>query len=80
MLKPGLLIPQNVALFGDRTFIDVIKLKGILGTSLVVQWLKLHLLMHGVGSIPGQGSEVPYASWPKSQNSKQEQYFYKFNT
>ena len=26
----------------------VIKLKGILGTSLVVQWLKLHLLMHGV--------------------------------
>ena len=27
---------------------DVIKLKGILGTSLVAQWLKLHLPMHGV--------------------------------
>ena len=36
--------------------------------------------MHGVGSIPGRGSEVPHASWPKTQNSKQEQYFYKFNT
>ena len=34
----------------------------------------------GVGSIPGWGSEVPHASWPKNQNIKQEQYFYKLNT
>ena len=34
----------------------------------------------GDGLIPGRGSEVPHASWPKSQNVKQEQYFYKFNT
>ena len=28
----------------------------------------------GVGSIPGQGSEIPHASWPENQNIKQEQY------
>ena len=24
--------------------------------------------------IPGQGDEIPHASWPKSQNIKQKQY------
>ena len=33
----------------------------------------------GVGSIPGQGAEIPYASQPKSQNMKQKQYCNKFN-
>ena len=32
-----------------------------------------------VGSIPGQGAEIPYASRPKSQNMKQKQYCNKFN-
>ena len=31
------------------------------------------------GSIPGQGAKIPHASWPKTQNIKQKQYFNKFN-
>ena len=31
------------------------------------------------GSIPGQGSKIPHASWPKNQNIKQKKYCYKFN-
>ena len=27
-----------------------------------------------VDLIPGWGAEIPYASWPKTQNIKQEQY------
>ena len=51
-----------------------------LGTSLVVQWLKLHLSMQGgEGSIPGQGVKIPHALEPKSQNIKQKQYCNKFN-
>ena len=35
-----------------------------LGTSLVVQWLRLHASNAGtVGSIPGQGTKIPYAVW-----------------
>ena len=33
----------------------------------------------GAGSIPGQGTKIPHASWPKNQNRKQEQYGNKFN-
>ena len=34
----------------------------------------------GVGVIPGgEGSEIPYASRPKTQNIKQKQYGNKFN-
>ena len=51
-----------------------------LGTSLAVQWLKLHLSMQGgEGSIPGQGVKIPHASGPKSQNIKQKQFCNKFN-
>ena len=32
------------------------------GTSLVVQWLKLHASKAGgMGSIPGRGTKIPYA-------------------
>ena len=32
------------------------------GTSLVVQWLRLHAVnAEGVGSIPGQGTKIPHA-------------------
>ena len=34
----------------------------------------------GVGSIPGQGAKILYASWPKNQNIKQKQYCNKFKT
>lgn len=34
------------------------------GTSLVVQWLRTHLLMLGLGFDPGQGSKIPNTSEP----------------
>ena len=50
------------------------------GTSLAVQWLRLHLSnAGGVGSIPGRGAEIPNASGPKNQNVKQKQRCDKFN-
>ena len=33
----------------------------------------------GASSIPGQGAEIPHASWSKNQNIKQKQYCNKFN-
>ena len=33
----------------------------------------------GEGLIPGQGIKVPHASWPKTQNTEQKQYYNKFN-
>ena len=33
----------------------------------------------GAGSIPGQGTKIPHASWLKNQNIKQKQYCNKFN-
>ena len=50
------------------------------GTSLVVQWLRLHLLMQGVRvrSLVGElRSHVPHGQ--KNQNIKQKQYCNKFN-
>ena len=39
------------------------------GTSLAVQWLKLPLpVQGGVSSIPGQGTKILHALWPKNQN------------
>ena len=31
----------------------------------------------GVGSVPGQGTKIPHASWPKNQDIKQKQYYNK---
>ena len=43
----------------------------IIGTSLMIQWLRFCLPMEGgAGSIPGQGAEIPHASGPKKQNIK----------
>ena len=44
---------------------------------VAVQWLRLHLPMQGVGSIPGWGANIPHALWPK--NIKWKQYCKKFN-
>ena len=33
----------------------------------------------GRGSIPAQGTEIPYALWPKNQNIRQKHYCNKFN-
>ena len=44
--------------FHARVFVK----EGELGTSLVVQWLRLHAPnAGGLGSIPGQGTKIPFA-------------------
>ena len=38
-----------------------------LGISLVVQWLRLKAsTAEAVGLIPGQGTKIPRAAWPKN--------------
>ena len=51
------------------------------GTSLEVQWLRLHLPVQvgGASSIPGQGVKIPHALGPKHQNIKQKRYCNTFN-
>ena len=48
---------------------------GILGTSLVIQWLRLHPPnaghAGGMGSIPGQGTKTSYAMWLKKKKKKE---------
>ena len=47
------------------------------GTSLMVQQLKLHVPIHeGGGSTPGQTAKIPHTLWPKikTQNIKYRQY------
>ena len=40
-------------------------------TSLAVQWLGLHAsTAGGVGSIPGQGTEIPQAAWHGQKSKK----------
>ena len=39
------------------------------GTSLVVQWLRLHAsTAGGASSIPGPGTKIPHAAWCGPQN------------
>ena len=44
-----------------------------LGTSTVVQWLRLHVPnARGTGSIPGQGTKIPKAEmWPEKKMQKE---------
>ena len=47
---------------------------------LGVWWLRLCLPKpRGVGLVPGEGAEIPRASWPKYRNMKQKQYCNKLN-
>ena len=51
-----------------------------MGTSPAVQWLRLCLPGQEIqGSIPGRGTKIPHASWPKNQNIKQKQCCNKVN-
>ena len=59
-------------------FIIITYLNPTTGTSLVVQWLRLCLLMQEGQSLVGD-LKIPHASQPKKQNIKQEQYCNKFN-
>ena len=41
------------------------------GTSLAVQWLRLHAsTAEGMGSIPGQGTKIPHATWCRHKKKK----------
>ena len=42
------------------------------GLNFAFQW-------RGWGSVPGQGAEIPHASWPKNQSIKQKQCCNKFS-
>ena len=60
---------------------DFLILKKIIeGTSLAVQWLRLHLPLQGVWvqSLVGE-LRFPRTSQPKNQNIRQKQYCNKFN-
>ena len=47
------------------------KLKIQRGTSLAVQWLRLPALTaRGAGSIPGRGTKILHATWPKINKLK----------
>ena len=49
--------PQKISRKGKETH-------KIVGTSLVFQWLQFHAsTAGGMGSIPGQGTEIPHATW-----------------
>ena len=41
------------------------RIYGHLGTSLVVQWLRLPFNARGLGTIPGQRTKIPCALGPK---------------
>ena len=42
------------------------------GTSLVVQWLRLHTSnAGGAGLIPGQGTKIPHAAWHVQEKHKE---------
>ena len=43
----------------------------VIGTSLVVQWLRLHAsTAGGAGSIPGWGTKIPHALWYGKKKKK----------
>ena len=45
----------------------------ISGTSLTVQWLRLHAFNAGhLGSIPGWGTKIPYAIWCSQKKKKKK--------
>ena len=53
----------------------------MLGTSLLVQWLRLHTSSAGnIGSIPGQRTKIPYASGHSKKNKKSLSCLFLFYT
>ena len=46
------------------------------GNSLAVQWLGLHAsTAGGTGSIPGQGTKIPHATWGMAKKEKKKYYW-----
>ena len=51
-----------------------------LGTSLVVQWLRLHPSNAGnVGSIPGRETKIPHATWHVQKKEKDSQVIHVYS-
>ena len=48
-------------------------LRGWLGTSLLIQWLRLIPNAGGMGSIPGQGTKIPYAHGTAKKKKREEE-------
>ena len=47
--------------------------KANLGASLAVQWLRRHAsIAGGAGLIPGWGTKIPHAAWPKNRRKKKK--------
>ena len=43
------------------------EIKNVLGISMTVQWLRLHVYnARGASSIPGQGAKIQYPTWQKN--------------
>ena len=52
----------------------------LLGTSLAVQWLRLHAsTAGGTGSIPSWGTKIPPASWCGQNNNNNNNKYIKFH-
>ena len=48
----------------EQLSMTMMKTKRYVGNSLVIQWLGLHAsIAEGTGSIPGQGTKSPQATW-----------------
>ena len=64
--------PASVGFSLSRLYVPMVGIllyfikRNKLGTSLAVQWLRLHTSnTEGVGSMPGQETKILYATWPK---------------
>ena len=63
---------------GVRSWSNIKALRDFRGTSLVVQWLRLHAPnTGGLGSIPGQGTKIPHASTKPQHSQINKKNFFK---
>ena len=77
--KPASLTAVHMSfLRGHSTSQTTTRTTKITGTSLVIQWLGLHLPTQCTGSIPGWGPKILHVSRPKNK-IKQKQYCKIFN-
>ena len=67
--RDNVFVNQGIWLKWQLSFEDTTLLG--LGTSLVVQWLRLHSLSaEGTGLIPSQGTKIPHTKWHDQKKKK----------
>ena len=65
MWPTGAQLPWKTSEQLCRTHLRIVPL----GTSLAVQWLRLCTFTAvGLGSVPGQGTKIPHATWCGQKN------------